>query len=87
MALGKAISMGEAILAICHPDSITTVKHWNTIIKARFEEVSRSPQLRCSHFCIYGVYADFSPKLCAVLINYMISEVDIQFANNFVRKE
>ncbi|KAK3573639.1 hypothetical protein QTP86_029971 [Hemibagrus guttatus] len=40
VALSKAISMGEAILAICHPDSITTVKHWNTIIKARFEEVT-----------------------------------------------
>ncbi|XP_066534474.1 dystonin [Hoplias malabaricus] len=40
VALGKAIGMGEAILAICHPDSITTVKHWNTIIKARFEEVT-----------------------------------------------
>jgi len=32
--------MGEAILIICHPDSITTIKHWNTIIKARLEEVS-----------------------------------------------
>ncbi|XP_047667970.1 dystonin isoform X24 [Tachysurus fulvidraco] len=40
VALSKAISMGEDILAICHPDSITTVKHWNTIIKARFEEVT-----------------------------------------------
>ena len=40
MALNKATSMGEAILSICHPDSITTIKHWNTIIKARFEEVS-----------------------------------------------
>lgn len=39
-ALNKATGMGEAILTICHPDSITTVKHWNTIIKARFEEVS-----------------------------------------------
>lgn len=39
-ALNKATSMGEAILTICHPDSITTIKHWNTIIKARFEEVS-----------------------------------------------
>lgn len=38
-ALNKATSMGEAILTICHPDSITTIKHWNTIIKARFEEV------------------------------------------------
>ena len=39
-ALNKATSLGEAILGICHPDSITTIKHWNTIIKARFEEVS-----------------------------------------------
>ncbi|KAM9847860.1 microtubule-actin cross-linking factor 1 [Aulostomus maculatus] len=39
VALTKAASMGEAILSICHPDSITTIKHWNTIIKARFEEV------------------------------------------------
>nr|XP_043901249.1 dystonin isoform X1 [Solea senegalensis] len=39
VALSKSISMGEAILTICHPDSITTIKHWNTIIKARFEEV------------------------------------------------
>uniref|UniRef100_A0A3Q3IQ51 Dystonin n=1 Tax=Monopterus albus TaxID=43700 RepID=A0A3Q3IQ51_MONAL len=39
VALNKAITMGEAILSICHPDSITTIKHWNTIIKARFEEV------------------------------------------------
>ncbi|KAM4834550.1 dystonin isoform 5-T5 [Thomomys bottae] len=37
--LGKATSMGDAVLAICHPDSITTVKHWVTIIRARFEEV------------------------------------------------
>ncbi|XP_062286760.1 dystonin [Scomber scombrus] len=39
VALNKATSLGEAILTICHPDSITTIKHWNTIIKARFEEV------------------------------------------------
>ncbi|XP_069570064.1 microtubule-actin cross-linking factor 1 isoform X3 [Brachyistius frenatus] len=39
LALNKATSMGEAILGICHPDSITTIKHWNTIIKARLEEV------------------------------------------------
>ncbi|XP_061845537.1 dystonin isoform X15 [Colius striatus] len=37
--LNKATGMGEDILAICHPDSITTIKHWITIIRARFEEV------------------------------------------------
>ncbi|XP_074437668.1 dystonin isoform X12 [Larus michahellis] len=37
--VNKATGMGEAILAICHPDSITTIKNWITIIRARFEEV------------------------------------------------
>uniref|UniRef100_A0A8C2BDI7 Microtubule actin crosslinking factor 1 n=1 Tax=Cyprinus carpio TaxID=7962 RepID=A0A8C2BDI7_CYPCA len=37
--VNKAASMGEAILAVCHPDCITTIKHWITIIRARFEEV------------------------------------------------
>ncbi|XP_056113597.1 microtubule-actin cross-linking factor 1 isoform X18 [Rhinichthys klamathensis goyatoka] len=37
--VNKAAGMGEAILAVCHPDCITTIKHWNTIIRARFEEV------------------------------------------------
>lgn len=49
VALNKAVSMGEAILTNSHPDSITTVKHWNTIIKARFDEVS-SP-LRHHSWC------------------------------------
>ncbi|KAM9365281.1 dystonin [Pholidichthys leucotaenia] len=51
VALNKATGMGEAILSICHPDSITTIKHWNTIIKARFEEVqawARQHQQRLS---------------------------------------
>ncbi|XP_062818948.1 microtubule-actin cross-linking factor 1 isoform X19 [Anolis carolinensis] len=34
-----AVGMGEVILAVCHPDCITTIKHWITIIRARFEEV------------------------------------------------
>ncbi|XP_077338182.1 microtubule-actin cross-linking factor 1 isoform X14 [Lithobates pipiens] len=37
--VNTAVSMGEAILTVCHPDCITTVKHWITIIRARFEEV------------------------------------------------
>ncbi|XP_048849639.1 LOW QUALITY PROTEIN: microtubule-actin cross-linking factor 1 [Brienomyrus brachyistius] len=35
----RTASMGESILTGCHPDSITTIKHWITIIRARFEEV------------------------------------------------
>uniref|UniRef100_A0A665WW59 Microtubule actin crosslinking factor 1 n=1 Tax=Echeneis naucrates TaxID=173247 RepID=A0A665WW59_ECHNA len=37
--VNKAAGMGEGILTLCHPDSITTIKHWITIIRARFEEV------------------------------------------------
>ncbi|XP_077343979.1 dystonin isoform X28 [Lithobates pipiens] len=37
--LNNGASMGESILSVCHPDSITTIKHWITIIRARFEEV------------------------------------------------
>ncbi|KAM4630179.1 microtubule-actin cross-linking factor 1 isoform 2-T2 [Polymixia lowei] len=37
--VNKAAGMGEAILTVCHPDCITTIKHWITIIRARFEEV------------------------------------------------
>ena len=52
VALNKATSMGEAILSICHPDSITTIKHWNTIIKARFEEVSSQLHVRTHAFLL-----------------------------------
>uniref|UniRef100_A0A8C8SX39 Microtubule actin crosslinking factor 1 n=1 Tax=Pelusios castaneus TaxID=367368 RepID=A0A8C8SX39_9SAUR len=37
--VNAAVGMGEIILAVCHPDCITTIKHWITIIRARFEEV------------------------------------------------
>ncbi|XP_039595753.1 microtubule-actin cross-linking factor 1, isoforms 1/2/3/5 isoform X3 [Polypterus senegalus] len=37
--VNAAVEMGEAILVMCHHDSITTIKHWITIIRARFEEV------------------------------------------------
>ncbi|XP_069051429.1 microtubule-actin cross-linking factor 1 isoform X15 [Lepisosteus oculatus] len=38
-SVNEAAGMGEAILTVCHPDCITTIKHWITIIRARFEEV------------------------------------------------
>ncbi|XP_037235798.1 microtubule-actin cross-linking factor 1 isoform X26 [Falco rusticolus] len=37
--VNAAVGMGEVILAACHPDCITTIKHWITIVRARFEEV------------------------------------------------
>lgn len=43
--VNAAVGMGEVILAACHPDCITTIKHWITIIRARFEEVRSPPRL------------------------------------------
>lgn len=37
--VNRAAGQGEAILTTCHADCITTIKHWITIIRARFEEV------------------------------------------------
>ncbi|XP_045077690.1 microtubule-actin cross-linking factor 1-like isoform X5 [Coregonus clupeaformis] len=37
--VNRAAGQGEAILTACHADCITTIKHWITIIRARFEEV------------------------------------------------
>ncbi|KAM9316059.1 dystonin [Gastrophryne carolinensis] len=37
--LNNGERMGDSILSVCHPDSSTTIKHWITIIRARFEEV------------------------------------------------
>ena len=33
-------SLGEEILASCHPDSIITLKSWISVTKNRYEEVS-----------------------------------------------
>lgn len=43
--VNSAVGMGELILSVCHPDCVTTIKHWITIIRARFEEVSH-------HLCL-----------------------------------
>ncbi|KAM6317996.1 microtubule-actin cross-linking factor 1, isoforms 6/7-like [Podargus strigoides] len=37
--VNEAVGMGEVILATCHPVCMTTIKHWLTIIRDRFEEV------------------------------------------------
>ena len=38
--LHECLDLGNDILKQCHPDAITTVKHWLTILQARWEEVS-----------------------------------------------
>uniref|UniRef100_A0A4W5R8F4 Microtubule actin crosslinking factor 1 n=1 Tax=Hucho hucho TaxID=62062 RepID=A0A4W5R8F4_9TELE len=37
--VNRAACQGEAILTACHADCITTIKHWITIVRSRFEEV------------------------------------------------
>lgn len=73
--LNKATDMGDALLAICHPDSITTIKHWITIIQARFEEVSVSSVIsgagkwetsavEAHHSCGRGAFTGKRPVAC-----------------------
>ncbi|XP_033113691.1 microtubule-actin cross-linking factor 1, isoforms 1/2/3/5-like isoform X2 [Anneissia japonica] len=38
--LNKTTQMGVDILAKCHPDAVTVIKHWITVIQARWEEVN-----------------------------------------------
>lgn len=38
-------SLGEEILAACHPDAIITIKSWITVARSRFQEVrARGPE-------------------------------------------
>ena len=38
--LHECLHLGQEILKRCHPDAVTTVKHWLTILQARWEEVT-----------------------------------------------
>ncbi len=38
--LHECLAGGSEILKRCHPDAVTTVKHWLTILQARWEEVA-----------------------------------------------
>ena len=38
--LEECLKLGGDILKQCHPDAVTTVKHWLTILQARWEEVT-----------------------------------------------
>ena len=50
--VNRAAGLGEAILGVCHPDCITTIKHWITIIRARFEEVRRGEERSGEESCL-----------------------------------
>lgn len=37
--LREALTLGQEILRQCHPDALTAVKHWLTVLRSRWEEV------------------------------------------------
>ena len=37
--LESALAMGRDILSKCHPDAVTTMKHWLSILQARWDDV------------------------------------------------
>ena len=42
MRLNEACQLGDAILTRCHPDAVTIIKHWITVLQARWEEVRQT---------------------------------------------
>lgn len=44
--LNDACQMGDNILTKCHPDAVTVVKHWITVLQARWEEINNLSQQR-----------------------------------------
>lgn len=38
--LRETLNIGQDIMKRCHPDAISTLKHWLSVLKSRWEEVS-----------------------------------------------
>ncbi|XP_071483801.1 microtubule-actin cross-linking factor 1-like [Diadema antillarum] len=49
MRLNDACAMGETILAKCHPEAVPVIKHWITVLQARWEEVMALSDQRNDH--------------------------------------
>lgn len=37
--LRETLNIGQDIMKRCHPDAVSTLKHWLSVLKARWEEV------------------------------------------------
>lgn len=37
--LRETLNIGQDIMKRCHPDAVSTMKHWLSVLKARWEEV------------------------------------------------
>ena len=46
--LKQCQDLGHEILKRCHPDAVTTVKHWLNILQTRWEEVGTKLMLKSS---------------------------------------
>lgn len=40
--LRETLSIGQDILKRCHPDALTTLKHWLSVLRSRWEEVGKT---------------------------------------------
>lgn len=41
--LRETLNIGQDIMKRCHPDAVSTMKHWLSVLKARWEEVCMQP--------------------------------------------
>ena len=37
--LRETLNIGQDIMKRCHPDAVSTMKHWLSVLKSRWEEV------------------------------------------------
>ena len=53
--LRETLSIGQDILKRCHPDALTTLKHWLSVLRSRWEEVGKFLNLY-----EYDIYFNFN---------------------------
>ena len=53
--LRETLSIGQDILKRCHPDALTTLKHWLSVLRSRWEEVGKF-----LHLYEYVIYFNFN---------------------------
>ena len=63
----SALAMGRDILSKCHPDAVTTMKHWLSILQARWDDVvaraeQREKKLSDQLFKVRGLILEGSQR-------------------------
>ena len=54
--LAECLRLGADILKRAHPDAVSTMKHWLTILQARWEEVTTFTSLVLFLVTLWGIY-------------------------------